>query len=545
MGTDPTEPPAPPPPAPGRAAHGRAADRQEVDGCVLQSVLNELPQRVFWRTADGRYLGCNRAFAEDAGVARPEEVAGRTDEELPWPAGPIQGLRSDDAALLADAQPEAIVVEAATSPRGGERWLEIRKAPLRDDHGAIVGVVGTYADSTARRLAEARLRVLGETIRRRSRRETLGALTGGVAQEFRHLLDTISRHAGAPDRGAATPELVADLERIRAAADRASTLTHRLLNLSRQPLAAPTTLDPREELCELLSLIRPLFGDQIDLRFNDVPEPPGTVHADRAELQQALLNLCLYARDAMEARGGGRLTLAARRVPADVAPPEVPAGDFVRFEVSDTGPGVPAAIRDQMFDPFVTARPPARSTGLGMAVVQGVAEHHGGRVTLDTTPTGTNVGLELPAASPPPSEGEPSEASRTVTGEAGRPALRALVVDDHVAERLVTARGLTKQGFECRTAQNGREALELLDAGLECDVVVTDLQMPELNGRALCRKLLERPRRPGLIVLSGSLDARLHEGLEELGVDRLFFKPMGSRELARAAAEVVAARAAS
>ncbi|MFH5803122.1 response regulator [Alienimonas sp. DA493] len=126
----------------------------------------------------------------------------------------------------------------------------------------------------------------------------------------------------------------------------------------------------------------------------------------------------------------------------------------------------------------------------------------------------------------------------------GRP-VRALVVDDHTALRLVTAWGLKKQGYQCRTAENGRQAMELLDGGLDCDVIITDLAMPEMNGRTLCLKLLERPDRPGLIVLSGSLDARLHEGLVELGVDRLFFKPMGHRELGRAVAEVVAERAAA
>lgn len=124
-------------------------------------------------------------------------------------------------------------------------------------------------------------------------------------------------------------------------------------------------------------------------------------------------------------------------------------------------------------------------------------------------------------------------------------AIKALVVDDQLSGRLVTARGLTKRGFECRTAENGRQALELLNDGYECDVVVTDLRMPVMNGRTLCQELLSRPRRPGLIVLSGFFDPNLYEGLENLGVDRLFFKPMSYHELARAAAEIVAARAAS
>jgi signal transduction histidine kinase len=374
----------------------------------------------------------------------------------------------------------------------------------------------TRAEAEARRNA-AELRSSREQLRQAQKMEALGLLAGGVAHDFNNLLQAILGF-GSLLRGAVDhPDDVESVEEILSAATRASELTRALLAFSRKQPFSPAPLDLNDVLRDQRKLLARIIGEDIALETRLADEPL-VVNGDRAQLEQVLLNLATNARDAMPR--GGRLTLAATLV--DVA--GVPTA---RVSVEDSGVGIRAPDLARIFEPFFTTKAPGHGTGLGLAIAYGVVAQHGGRIAARSEPgTGTTFEIDLPLHGRPASE-RPSIGAAPARGGGES----VLVVEDEPAVRGVLYAVLSRAGYDVTTAADGREAVELVSAGLRFDLVILDMLMPRMNGGQALVELRRRvPGQRALLVSGYTADVLDGRGAAALGAP-LLQKPVASATL--------------
>jgi PAS domain S-box-containing protein len=363
---------------------------------------------------------------------------------------------------------------------------------------AVAAVVVNSRDVTEERALQARLR-------QAQRMEAVGQLAGGVAHDFNNLLQVIQSHARfAIEALPYNSPVRADLTALEEAGERAVSLTRQLLAYSRRQMLQPRVLDLNDVVRGLAPMLRRLIGEDVVIVTRLAPAP-GTVTADPAQLEQVLVNLAINARDAMP--GGGTLTIetapvdvGATHAHASSAPPAhedaPPPGAYVRLRVADTGSGMDEATRARAFEPFFTTKGVGHGTGLGLSTVYGTVRQSGGWARITSAPgAGTTIEIDLPRTDAParPPAPTPRLAPR---GGAGT----VLVVEDEVAVRRVVRRILAPHGHTVLEAADGRDALAVLAAyDGPIDLVLTDVVMPGLSGRALATQIAAE--RPGTAVL--------------------------------------------
>jgi len=439
------------------------------------------------------------------------------------------------AELVDERDLRATLVRPATGPEGAVRdelrtrhgrVIEWQGAPQRvDDH--VVGWVWNFRDITDRLQ-------LQEQLRQSQKMEAIGQLAGGVAHDFNNLLTVID---GNVELAVTSPDLPLHLlellREVRQATARAAQLTSQLLAFSRKQTLRSTVFDLADTVTGLTPMLRRSIGPTITLQTHP---HPGYVHADRGQLDQVLLNLVINARDAMAGRG----TILIRSGTRDVTDPlqgvqgdRIPVGRYAVLSVGDDGPGISEALHDRIFEPFFTTKAPGEGTGLGLAMVYGLARQSGGYVLLESREgQGTRIEILLPVHEPsaPPVVAMPTpERVREVESR------RVLVVDDEDAVRRLVCAVLERQGYAVDQAPNGREALALLDTGAEFDLVVSDVIMPEMGGRELGRHLRTRHPQLPVLFMSGysheEMDA--HGGVLDSGLV-LLTKPFNVGQLLKA-----------
>jgi signal transduction histidine kinase/ActR/RegA family two-component response regulator len=389
-----------------------------------------------------------------------------------------------------------------------------------------------FQDITARKRAEQQLRQLNETLEQRvetaiaerqaalaqlheaQKLETLGQLTGGVAHDFNNLLmpiigalDMLQRRSGGDERA---KRLVGGALQ---SAERAKTLVQRLLSFARRQSLEAQAVDLALLVDGMHDLIASSVGPGIQLRIEPCDNLPAA-HADPNQVELALLNLCINARDAMP--GGGVLTIALER--ATFGPRNrlrLTPGLYVRIGVIDTGMGMDEATLARSVEPFFSTKEAGKGTGLGLSMVHGLMGQLGGGMDLYSAPgEGTQVDLYFPVADKLDGSLQPVARERILA--IGRK-LSILLVDDEDVVRVGTAEMLRDLGHNVAEAHGGAEALAMLDAGLDIDAVVSDYKMPLLDGAAfahLARKV--RPGLPILIITGYAGDVRLGPGLPTL-----------------------------
>lgn len=403
---------------------------------------------------------------------------------------------------------------------------EARWSLVVDDHGKPEAVLAINTDITERLALE-------EQLQQSQRLEAVGQLTGGVAHDFNNLLTVILGNSELLEEQLEETPLLRDSARlIRGAAERAAELTRRLLAFARRQPLAPEIVDVNELINGLTPLLRPTLHEHVD--FNIVPcASPWPAFIDPAQLESAILNLCINARDAVS--GNGSIVLETANVTLDKnyarRDSEVVPGDYVQVVVSDTGEGIPAAALKKVFEPFFTTKPKGKGTGLGLSMVYGFVKQSRGHIKIYSEPgEGTTVKLYLPRADrtdqkaevPPVSPVRFSNRAETI-----------LLVEDDGAVRDQATSQLRDLGYRVISAVNGEAALTILGEQ-EVDLLFTDVIMPGgPNGPELAR--LARQRFPGLPVLytSGYTEnAIVHQGRLDPGV-HLLEKPYHRDELAR------------
>nr|WP_297388554.1 ATP-binding protein [uncultured Roseateles sp.] len=341
---------------------------------------------------------------------------------------------------------------------------------------------------------------------RSQRTAALGRLTGGVAHDFNNLLGVISNSAHLIQRSPHAESLAMPLGAIMRSVDVGSRLTQHLLRVAGRQPVHPQVVDLRSTLGEMNELLATVLGKRMQLTMTMAPDLP-SVRVDPSELELALINIALNARDATS--GMGEITLeAGRAAPGDVQ--DLAPGEYVAISVSDRGPGIPEDLLVRVFEPFFTTKPVGKGTGLGLSQVQGFCVQAGGTARIASQlGAGTTVTLLLPARSSASAGGgardEVAQPEARANALAGA---RVLLVEDNEELNRVTASLLRSFSCQVLTAKDADEALQLFGSGAAVDVVLSDVVMPgSMDGQALAREL--RKRRPGLpvVLISGYSEA--------------------------------------
>lgn len=500
------------------------------DDVLLSGVIDQLPLGVWIaRAPGGELLFANRVFREIMGIeargdvavgaySAPYGICGRDGAPYPEARMPfVQAL-----AARATISVDDIVIHRHD---GGRVNIRATARPVFDGD-VLTHVVIAFADITEEVTAAANRRAAVERGRTRERLEAIGTLAAGVAHDFNNILAQIRVLAGLLRMRELDVRRVEDLTRIEQATDSAAQLTRSLLAFGRHPTGRTMRVDLAEVATAVVDLLRRTFDRRIAITLE--AGAGAAVAGDHNQLEQLVMNLAVNARDAMP--DGGALRVVVRAGVGD-GPAPLPPGPHVVLEVSDTGPGVPVALRARVFEPYFTTKHErdAPGTGLGLSTVYGVVETHGGLIEIgDAEPRGARFTVYLPAApvtavAPPPSAVRPTRA-------AGKGLV--LLVDDELLLRRAVRRVLEHMGYAVVEAADGAAGVEAFRAHrAELVAVVLDHVMPVLNGRDAFVVLRGIDPTVPVILTTGRLDEASEGELRRLGIAGLIPKPFDVGEL--------------
>ncbi|MEQ5775142.1 PAS domain S-box protein [Thalassospira sp. NFXS8] len=496
--------------------------------------FDDSPLSIILADMSGTVTDANRAFIDTAGQKR-DKVIGRSILELILPEDRDDVARYLSKAVMGMGKGGQIEARLQGS-RGVAAHIYLQRVAGRS--GESGALLLNFLDTTEQKNLE-------EQFAQSQKMQAVGQLAGGVAHDFNNLLTAmigfcdllLSRH------GPGDPSF-ADIMQIKQNANRAANLVRQLLAFSRRQTLQPKVINITDALAEMSNLLRRLIGEKIDLKVahgRDI----GLVKVDPGQLDQVIINLVVNARDAMS-QGGGVLAIKTSNEIVDetkhAGTEIIPAGDYVRIEVRDTGIGIPKDNLTRIFEPFFSTKQRGEGTGLGLSTVYGIVKQTGGFISVESEMgVGTTFTIYLPryeitaeelAASQAVSEEAPS---RDLTGSGA-----ILLVEDEDAVRTFGARALRGKGYDVLEASNGDNALEVLEnTDKTIDLVISDVVMPGLDGPSLIRKL--RAERPDLkvIFISGYAEDTYRDELDEENGVHFLPKPFSLKELATKVKEVL------
>jgi len=493
----------------------------------FQSIMDHSPMQVALRDMSGRFIFVNRAYVEFAG--QPEEsIIGRTFHELrPQEHADKAAAQDRDVILNRKAMQWEMTLQ---KPRGA-RTILLVKFPVFNGSSEMVGLGAIVADITEQKLAEVQL---SQT----QRIDALGQLTGGIAHDFNNLLTSILLNADV------LSSLLDDKMRpladsVRQAAERGADLTRRLLAFGRRQMLEPRPTNVTELLAGMTALMHRTLGDHIEIRLAHA-NSIWSATVDPSQLENAVLNLAVNARDAMP--NGGLLTIEAANAEISVEDAaehaEIEPGQYVVVCVADKGSGMPPEVTARAFEPFFTTKDVGKGTGLGLSMVYGFVKQSGGHVTIDSeVGRGTVVKLYLPRAA---AAEEPAETAPPIVRDLPRGNETILFVEDDAMVRQHTGRQIVSLGYSVVTAENAAEALAHVDKGCVPDLLFTDVVMPGgTNGRQLALKLRERWPNLRVLYTSGYAHGRLTIDGESVPTKYVLGKPYRRSDLAAKIREVL------
>jgi signal transduction histidine kinase/CheY-like chemotaxis protein len=468
------------------------------------TILELLPAAVYLCGADGTILRFNRKAVELWGrtpcAGDPaERYSGayrlfRADGSLLSPA------ETPMAEVLRGGEPARDVEMVIEKPDGERRLILATIEPLRAAAGAIAGAIGCFQDITALHQAQ--------------KMEVLGQLTGGVAHDFNNLLTAVAGNLELLEmRVKDDPKSAKLVHSAQRAAERGAKLTEQLLAFSRRQHLHPQPVDVNAVICGMNDLLGRTIGANIDVQTVLAPDLwPALVDATQIEI--ALLNLVINARDAMPL--GGSILVETRNLTrgVDPLPAEIAGCDCLMLAIRDTGIGMTEEVRARAIEPFFTTKGAGLGSGLGLSQVYGVARQSGGTLAIDSAlGRGTTVRLYLPRAAGVPAQAHGSARGGDKADRRGR----ILVVDDDADVREIAVQMLRQTGYGVTEAENGYAALAALSRGETYDLILIDMVMPGLNGLDAVHRARERWPGVKALFMTGYADTAAHAELAETG----------------------------
>jgi PAS domain S-box-containing protein len=485
---------------------------------VSQDLLVVSDRNGVWRTV-------NPAWTKTLGWSEAE-LLNRTSE---WLEHPDDGGITQAQVKKLGASETTVKFESRFRHKDGSyRWLSWTGVSDKDHNYAVA------RDVTAEKAADERLKATEEALRQSQKMEAVGQLTGGIAHDFNNLLTGI---VGSLDllqtrlNQGRTDNVARYIDAATTSANRAAALTHRLLAFARRQPLIPKSVDANQLVVSLEDLLRRTIGEAIDLEIVASDDLWCTL-CDPNQLESALLNLAINARDAMP--DGGKLTIVTANARLDSVTADTPAllpGDYICIAVTDTGVGMSAEVAARAFDPFFTTKPIGQGTGLGLSMIYGFARQSNGHVTIDSKiGRGTSVRLYLPRhhgdlAAQHASAAKATE--RAATGET------VLVVEDEPVVRGVILEILAEQGYRTLEAVDGPSGLRILRSEERIDLLVTDVGLPGMNGRQLADQAREsRPDLKILFITGYAESVAISDGFLQPGME-MITKPFDLDNLSR------------
>lgn len=501
------------------------------DSAALRLLLSTVLDAAVAIDAEGAVVSWNRAAEHTFGWSRAEAI-GQNLSDLIVPSKHQQahahGMRRYQQTGVAHVVNRRIEIEARAKS-GREFPIELSITEAHDGSGAAF--VGFMRDISERIAMERRLR---ET----QKLEAVGHLTGGIAHDFNNLLTVILGNAEILAESIDDPELRPLAEVTLSAAERGAELTKRLLAFARRQPLAPKPTNVNQLVEAMQGIVRRTLPESIDVEFNADPDL-GLIKIDAGELDSALLNLVVNARDAMEGEGKLVIETANTSLGTDYALryPEVVPGEYIMLRVTDTGIGMDAVTVGRAFEPFFTTKPVGKGSGLGLSMVFGFTKQSGGHIEIRSE---LGVGTEIKLYFPRLPSGRPAKTERPLELQPQGGTENILIVEDNALVLSHLQRQLVLLGYRVKTAMSGPEAIDILRADDDVDLLLTDIVMPGgMNGNELAAHA--RAFRPSLRVLftSGYTDNTIdRRGRLNPGV-ALLRKPYTRLELSRKVREVL------
>jgi len=492
----------------------------------LHELLAMLPLGLALVERDGRFLFLNQAFRRAAGLG-PDDAA----------VYPSDLVADEDKSIVSDA------VRRFAAGRALPGDLAIR-LKFRPDEPVALTIANAKGLGDAAVLLSLKDNTEESKLKRQvaqaTKMQAVGQLAGGVAHDFNNILTAIIGHCDLMMMRHTPGDIdYDDIQQIKHNSNRAAALTRQLLAFSRQQTLRPQILQLPDIISEISNLLRRLLGETVKLEVKH-GRNLGLVRADPGQLEQVIVNLAVNARDAMPE--GGTVTVETFRVTAAevrrMRSEILPVADYTGLRVSDTGMGIPTEHLSKIFEPFFTTKEVGKGTGLGLSTVYGIVKQTDGFIFADSeVGKGTSFVIYLPvhhaAEAPEPAQPVRVEPAGETWGTG-----TILLVEDEAMVRAVAERALTRQGYQVLTANNGEEALELLEEGAEIDLLISDVVMPTMDGPTLVRAA--RAKYPDLKILfmSGYAEEQLRKSID---IDRVSFlpKPFSVQQLGHAARDAL------
>jgi len=509
-------------------ARKRAEEEVKRQAEFLQVMIDAMPYPVFYKDRQGRYISCNRAFEQFYGISR-EHLAGKTVFEIA-PRELADGYARADDELF--AHPGKQIYEGCIqSVDGVQHDVIFHKATFEGSDGSLAGLVGVVVDITDRKRAEQEKQKLQDQLVLAQKMESIGRLAGGVAHDFNNMLGVILGNADlALSKVDRAHPLLKNLDEIRKAAEHSADITRQLLAFARKQTVVPKALDLNETVEKMLAMLRRLVGEEIDLAWM-----PGhelwQVRIDPAQIDQILMNLAANARDSIS--GVGKISIGTQNVVANDADRAVLDGslprEYVMLAVNDNGCGMDPHVLARIFEPFFTTKERGKGTGLGLATVYGIVKQNDGLINVYSEPgSGTTFRICLPRYT-----GETTDLPTGAPGEStGGPETVLVVEDEPMLLRLAEAM-LKELGYTVLTASTPSEAIRLADKhGREIHLLMTDVVMPEMNGRDLAKRLLSVHPNIRCLFMSGYATNIIAQGSVLVDGAHFMQKPFSLKDLA-------------
>ena len=511
-----------------RAEQARAQEQLRQSEARYRTLVDGVRDVIFALAPDGTIASLNPAFETITGFPR-DEWLGRPFEQL---------VHSDDLPLalellsgVARGEPRPVNQFRIRTRKGDYRMGEFAATPQYRE-GQLASILGIGRDVTERLSLE-------QQLRQAQKMEAVGRLAGGVAHDFNNILTAITGYADLllEDLGT-TDRRRDDIAEIRKAAERAAGLTRQLLAFSRQQVMQVRVLDLNDVVADTQNMLGRLLGEDIAL-VTRLDPALGAVKADPGQLEQVIMNLAVNARDAMP--GGGKLTIETANAELDdtYVREHFPArpGSYVMLAVSDTGTGMSDEVQSHLFEPFFTTKEKGKGTGLGLATVYGIVKQSGGYIWVYTEPGhGTTFKIYLPRVAGAPAQ----RASGPKASPVGAGTETVLLAEDEAAVRAVARHALERQGYTVLEASSSEAALDLAERHSgRIHLLLTDVIMPGMNGRALALRLSELRPDLRVVYMSGyTEEAITRHGVLEPGLTYVQ-KPFTPEGLARKVREVL------
>ncbi|MFH0727868.1 MAG: CHASE2 domain-containing protein [Pseudomonadota bacterium] len=499
--------------------------------------FNTIDDAILIQDSSGNFVRKNRAADEMPGNILAEELRRRFTNLMAESAIHVVANTPPGENENRRAEPEEMR-EAETG-----KSYEIKSLPREDGNGKFLGAVHVVRDITRRKKAQEKEQELQQMLLQAQKMEAIGTLAGGIAHDFNNILGTIVGytelvwHSLSPEQTAPRSKL----EQVLKASERARDLIMQILTFSRKTEHERKIILLRPILREGLKLFRTALPKSIDVREDLSSDVRAEI--DPTQLYQILMNLCTNAYHSMR-DGGGTLAVSLKPVTLDTPlfahDQQLPVGAYINLTVRDSGQGISREDGEKIFEPYFTTKAKGEGTGLGLAIVRRIAQDHGGLVTFESNPEeGTSFSVYLPRADKITPELPETISDDTMTPGTGN----ILLVDDNPQMALLVKQMLERIGYHVETRLAPLEAYEAFKArSTDFDLVMTDLDMPDMTGLELAEKLLAIRPDTAIILSTGYCEPATQERAHAIGIKAVIFKPFHASALSRLIAGVLAGK---